>query len=129
MISRNDPSLGLFNGDIGLCLYDETIGQLRVWFEQSDGSLRAIMPGRLPEHETVYAMTIHKSQGSEFPHVMIVLPENMNPLLSRELLYTAITRAKERVDVAATKSVFMHTVNQQVQRNSGLQAKLSTVVS
>ncbi|PWQ98897.1 exodeoxyribonuclease V subunit alpha [Leucothrix arctica] len=129
MISRNDPSLGLFNGDIGLCLYDETIGQLRVWFEQSDGSLRAIMPGRLPEHETVYAMTIHKSQGSEFPHVMIVLPENINPLLSRELLYTAITRAKVRVDVATTKPVFMHTVNQQVQRNSGLQAKLSGVVS
>ncbi|RVU83786.1 exodeoxyribonuclease V subunit alpha [Leucothrix sargassi] len=124
MISRNDPSLGLFNGDIGLCLYDESIGQLRVWFEQSDGTLRAIMPGRLPEHETVYAMTIHKSQGSEFPHVMIVLPESVNPLLSRELLYTAITRAKVRVDVAATQSVFLHTVNQQVQRNSGLQAKL-----
>jgi exodeoxyribonuclease V alpha subunit len=114
----------LFNGDIGLCLYDETINQLRVWFEQSDGSLRAIMPGRLPDHETVYAMTIHKSQGSEFPHVMIVLPENINPLLSRELLYTAITRAKTRVDVAAIKSVFIHTVKQQVQRNSGLQAKL-----
>jgi len=129
MISRNDPSLGLFNGDIGLCLYDETISQLRVWFEQSDGSLRAIMPGRLPEHETVYAMTIHKSQGSEFPHVMIVLPENINPLLSRELLYTAITRAKVRVDIASIKSVFIHTVKQQVQRNSGLQAKLSAVNS
>lgn len=129
MISRNDPSLGLFNGDIGLCLYDEEIKQLRVWFEQSDGSIRAIMPGRLPEHETVYAMTIHKSQGSEFPHVMIVLPETINPLLSRELLYTAITRAKTRVDVATTQSVFTHTVKQQVQRNSGLQAKLLMVNS
>jgi exodeoxyribonuclease V alpha subunit len=129
MISRNDPSLGLFNGDIGLCLYDEEIKQLRVWFEQSDGRIRPIMPGRLPEHETVYAMTIHKSQGSEFPHVMIVLPETINPLLSRELLYTAITRAKEQVDVATTQSVFMHTVKQQVQRNSGLKAKLITVNS
>jgi len=129
MVSRNDPSLGVFNGDIGLCLYDETIGQLKVWFEQSDGSLRAIMPGRLPEHETVYAMTIHKSQGSEFPHVMIVLPENINPLLSRELLYTAITRAKTRVDVSAIKSVFVHTIKQQVQRNSGLQAKLLSASS
>ena len=129
MISRNDPSLGLFNGDIGLCLYDEIIGQLKVWFEQSDGSLRAIMPGRLPEHETVYAMTIHKSQGSEFPHVMIVLPENINPLLSRELLYTAITRAKTRVGVSAIKSVFVHTIKQQVQRNSGLQAKLLSASS
>ena len=129
MISRNDPSLGLFNGDIGLCLYDAERDQMRVWFEQSDGSIRPVMPGRLPEHETVYAMTIHKSQGSEFAHVMIVLPLKNNPLLSRELLYTAITRAKEKVDIAALPEVFKYTVNQQVQRQSGLRAKMKLVTS
>ena len=127
MIRRNDPSLGLFNGDVGLCLYDEEFKQLRVWFEQSDGALRSVMPGRLPEHETVYVMTIHKSQGSEFAHVMIVLPIKNSPLLSRELLYTAITRAKEKVDIAASSAVFMRTVNQQVQRQSGLQAKMRSM--
>lgn len=125
MITRNDPSLGLFNGDIGLCLYDQAVEQLQVWFEQSDGTHRAVMPGRLPEHETVYAMTIHKSQGSEFPHVMIVLPDQINPLLSGELLYTAITRAKAQVDIAATPPVFKYTVRQRVQRHSGLREKLS----
>jgi exodeoxyribonuclease V alpha subunit len=129
MISRNDPSLGLFNGDIGLCLYDSEREQMRVWFEQSDGTIRPVLPGRLPEHETVYAMTIHKSQGSEFAHVMIVLPEKNNPLLSRELLYTAITRAKEKVDIAALPAVFKYTVNQQVQRQSGLQEKMRLAIS
>lgn len=124
MIRRNDPALGLFNGDIGLCLYDAEVGQMRVWFEQSDGSLRPVMPGRLPDHETVYVMTIHKSQGSEFAHVMIVLPLQNSPLLSRELLYTAITRAKEKVDIAAPSAIFMRTVHQQVKRQSGLQAKM-----
>ena len=129
MINRNDPALGLFNGDIGLCLYDATLDQQRVWFEQSDGNYRAVMPGRLPEHETVYVMTIHKSQGSEFAHVMVVLPENKSPLLSRELLYTAITRAKQRVDIAADQAVFTHTVRQQVQRHSGLPIKMQSVKS
>ena len=129
MISRNDPSLGLFNGDIGLCLYDAEREQMRVWFEQSDGTIRPVLPGRLPEHETVYVMTIHKSQGSEFAHVMIVLPEKNNPLLSRELLYTAITRAKEKVDIAALPAVFKYTVNQQVQRQSGLQEKMRLAIS
>ncbi|PID45115.1 MAG: exodeoxyribonuclease V subunit alpha [Proteobacteria bacterium] len=124
MISRNDPALGLFNGDIGLCLYDAERDQMRVWFEQADGQMRAVMPGRLPAHETVYAMTIHKSQGSEFPHVMIVLPEHDNPLLSGELLYTAITRAKAQVDIAALPAVFMKTVQRRVQRQSGLQVKM-----
>lgn len=128
MISRNDPALGLFNGDIGLCLYDPEHRQMRVWFEQADGSLRPVLPGRLPEHETVYAMTIHKSQGSEFSHVMIVLPEKENPLLSRELLYTAITRAKQRVDIATSPGIFRNTVNQQVQRQSGLRAKMRTSI-
>ena len=124
MITRNDPSLGLFNGDIGICLKDNDRSQLRVWFKQSDGGFRAIIPARLPQHETVYAMTIHKSQGSEFDHVMIVLPDKPVPLLSKELLYTGITRARKNVDITANEAVFAFAVNQRVVRNSGIQSKL-----
>ena len=124
MITRNDPSLGLFNGDIGICLKDDNAQLLNVWFEGSDGHCRAIVPARLPQYETVYAMTIHKSQGSEFDHVMIVLPDKPVPLLSRELLYTAVTRAKSNVDIAASEAVFKYTVSQQVVRNSGIKSKI-----
>ena len=123
MITRNDPSLGLFNGDIGICLNDDT-SQLRVWFNDSKGHFRAVMPARLPQYETVYAMTIHKSQGSEFEHVMIVLPDKPLPILSSELLYTGVTRAKKHVDIASGELVFNYTVNQQVIRNSGIPAKI-----
>jgi exodeoxyribonuclease V alpha subunit len=124
MITRNDPSLGLFNGDIGICLYDSKESQLRVWFEESSGSFRAMIPARLPQHETVFAMTIHKSQGSEFERVMLVLPDKPMPILSRELLYTGVTRAKNQVDIATTESVFNFTVDQQVVRNSGINYKI-----
>jgi len=128
MITRNDPSLGLFNGDIGLCLYDSDADQLRVWFKETEGHFRAIIPGRLPQHETVFAMTIHKSQGSEFEHVAIVLPDKPVPLLSRELLYTGVTRAKKQVDIAASELVFKYTVNQQVVRHSGIISKIQAAM-
>ena len=128
MITRNDPSLGLFNGDVGICLYDKEATQLRVWFQQSQGDFRAVVPARLPQHETVFAMTIHKSQGSEFDRVMIVLPDKPMPILSRELLYTGVTRAKKQVDIAANESVFKDTVSQQVMRNSGIKYKIQALV-
>ena len=124
MITRNDPSLGLFNGDIGICLNGSEQSQLRVWFEDNNGRFRAIVPARLPQHETVFAMTIHKSQGSEFDRVMLVLPDKPMPILSRELLYTGVTRAKNQVDIATTESIFNFTVNQQVVRNSGISYKI-----
>ena len=129
MITRNDPSLGLFNGDIGICLRDETQSALKVWFKDSNGEFRAIVPARLPQHETVYAMTIHKSQGSEFDHVMLVLPDKPVPLLSKELLYTGVTRAKKHVDIAATETVFKHTINEKVVRNSGIGSKIKSDLS
>ena len=128
MITRNDPSLGLFNGDIGICLKDSEGSQLKVWFEASNGNFRAIIPARLPEHETVFAMTIHKSQGSEFERVMLVLPDKPMPILSRELLYTGVTRAKKQVDIAASEAVFNSTVNQQVIRNSGISYKIQAAI-
>jgi exodeoxyribonuclease V alpha subunit len=125
MITQNDSGLKLFNGDIGLCLPDPARnGRLLVHFLRPDGSVKTVLPARLPTCETVYAMTIHKSQGSEFDHVMLVLAEQVNPVLSKELLYTGITRARKSVKVVASEDVFMATLMQRVQRDSGLSEKL-----
>ncbi|MCH7372900.1 exodeoxyribonuclease V subunit alpha [Aeromonas sp. MR16] len=123
MVVRNDHGIGLYNGDMGLCLPDET-GRLKVWFEQPDGSLRALLPSRLPPHETVYAMTIHKSQGSEFAHTVLVLPDNPSPLLTRELVYTGITRAKARLDLYGDRALLAQAVRKKTERYSGLAERL-----
>lgn len=86
--------------------------------------MKKYLPNRLPKCETVFAMTIHKSQGSEFDEVLVVLPDAMNPVLSRELLYTAITRAKKRVKLVADAVVFRQTVAHTVDRVTGLVEKL-----
>ncbi len=78
----------------------------------------------MPPCETVYAMTIHKSQGSEFEQVLITLPDKINPILTRELLYTAVTRAKQQVHVLTSEAVFKQTISQQVSRYGGLAGKL-----
>ncbi|WP_432473981.1 exodeoxyribonuclease V subunit alpha [Amphritea sp. HPY] len=119
MISRNDYQLGLYNGDIGIAIADQS-GELRVWFEQPDGSARGILPSRLPEHETVYAMTVHKSQGSEFEQVIMLLPPEHNPLLTRELIYTGVTRAKQNFILYTTTSALQQAVAKRTERASGL---------
>jgi exodeoxyribonuclease V alpha subunit len=125
MITANNPALQLFNGDIGLCLPDQdSQGQLRVFFTRGDGGVKKLQPARLLACETVYAMTIHKSQGSEFAQVLIMLPERINPVLSKELLYTAISRAKTQVKIVADPAVFMAAIGRKVQRQSGLADKL-----
>ncbi|MDO8939039.1 MAG: exodeoxyribonuclease V subunit alpha [Methylicorpusculum sp.] len=95
MVTRNDYNLGLMNGDIGITLYDFN-GKLRVAFPDTgdEMAIRWISPMRLPDVETAFAMTVHKSQGSEFNHVALILPETLSPVLTRELVYTGITRAK-----------------------------------
>ena len=120
MISENDYRLGVYNGDIGLLWHNEQ-GHLMAVFENASGGYDWIMPSRLPKFETVYAMTIHKTQGSEFDHVAMVLPEQKdNKLLSRELLYTGITRAKSKLSIASAESIWQSGVSQQVVRYSGL---------
>ncbi|MEN1424363.1 ATP-binding domain-containing protein, partial [Pseudomonas aeruginosa] len=89
MIARNDSALGLFNGDIGIAL-DRGQGT-RVWFAMPDGNIKSVQPSRLPEHETTWAMTVHKSQGSEFDHAALILPSQRTPVVTRELVYTAVT--------------------------------------
>ena len=123
MVVRNDHGVGLYNGDMGLCLPDES-GRLKVWFEQPDGTLRALLPSRLSPHETVYAMTIHKSQGSEFAHTVLVLPDSPSPLLTRELVYTGITRAKVRLDLYGDRALLAQAVRKKTERYSGLAERL-----
>jgi len=123
MINRNDYELGLYNGDVGLIQPDET-GRLRAVFTAADGSLKSFLPSRLPEHETVFAMTIHKSQGSEFDDALIILPERESPLLTRELVYTAVTRARRSVEILGKESVFTAAVSSRIARTSGLREAL-----
>ncbi len=123
MVVENNARMQLFNGDIGLCLPDES-GRLMVFFIRADGKVKKVLHGRLPRCQTCYAMTIHKSQGSEFNEVLIVLPEQVNAVLSRELLYTGITRAKDAVYLHAEEAVFKQTVKRRVERLGGLAWKL-----
>jgi exodeoxyribonuclease V alpha subunit len=121
MITQNNPALHLYNGDIGICMSDkDQSGKFMVFFQRADGSVKKYLPARLPHCETVFAMTIHKSQGSEFEEVLIVLPEAVNPVLTKELLYTAITRAKKTVKLVADEVVFEGAVSQKVKRVTGL---------
>ncbi|CAG9246503.1 AAA family ATPase [Paraburkholderia caribensis] len=123
MVTRNDYALGLFNGDIGIALPGAD-GALRVFFRGADGSLRAVSPAALPPHDTAFALTVHKSQGSEFEHAVLMLPSTFSRVLSRELVYTAVTRARERVEVVGSRAVLMRAIATPTQRDSGLAARI-----
>ncbi len=125
LITKNDYNLELFNGDIGIILPDPASGHdYRAFFLSPNGVLRKLMPVRLPEHETVYAMTVHKSQGSEFDRVLLLLPDRSAPVLTRELLYTGITRARRSAEVWGTEGVFLEGVSRRTLRASGLRDAL-----
>ncbi len=125
MITVNDYHLKLFNGDVGIVLPDpEGEGSLRVWFPDSEGGVRSVSPVRLPAHETVYAMTVHKSQGSEFDMVLMLLPGHDSEALTRELIYTGMTRGKSAVEVWGSEEVFGAAVSRRIQRKSGLRDAL-----
>jgi exodeoxyribonuclease V alpha subunit len=126
LVLSNDHVLRLFNGDIGIALPDAS-GELLVHFPDSaaEGGFRAIAPVRLPRHETAFAMTVHKSQGSEFDGVLVLLPEQRSRVLTRELLYTAVTRARRRVTLLAEAAVLETAIAASTQRHSGLLARLA----
>ena len=123
IITRNDYGMGLFNGDLGICFPDPEENRLAVYFETSDG-YRKIVPSRLPSHESVYALTIHKSQGSEFDGVALILPDRESEVLTRELIYTGITRARSSLTIVGNKEVFIKSVSKSVKRSSGLKEGL-----
>lgn len=127
LIVRNDYARELYNGDIGIAL--QTEGGLRVWFEvgNRDGSigLRSFSPSALPEHETAWAITIHRSQGSEYDDVAVVLPPDPeHRILSRELLYTAVSRATRAAEIWATPQALRAAVSRPIRRVGGLLERL-----
>lgn len=119
IVLRNDYLLQLFNGDIGITLPDED-NNLMVYFPDGDNGFRSIAPIRLPEHETAFAMTVHKSQGSEFNNVLLLLPAQHNRVTTRELLYTGITRAREHVAIVGSEDTIRRAIHSPTQRRSGL---------
>ena len=127
LVTRNDYGLNLMNGDIGIVLRIpdgvSEVAPLRVAFPRNDGrgGVRFVLPSRLSEVETVYAMTVHKSQGSEFAHTALVLPDALNPVLTKELIYTGITRAKDWFSLVEPRAgVLEEAVERKVKRISGL---------
>ncbi|MGO2319737.1 MAG: exodeoxyribonuclease V subunit alpha [Vibrio toranzoniae] len=132
MVTRNDHGLGLYNGDIGICMlesdsrHSDTAPRLKVYFELPDGSVKAVLPSRVPDHETAYAMTIHKSQGSEFDLTLMILPPDFSPILTRELIYTGITRAKKRLMMFSDTNVLKRGIKVKTERVSGLGSRLTS---
>lgn len=124
LVTRNDYNLGLFNGDVGICINTEGMKEPLVIFRDSAGKQREYLASRLPEHQTCFAMTVHKAQGSEFNHVTLVLPAELprqsGNLLTRELIYTAVTRARDRVDLFSEPAVLEMALSQRTRRHSGL---------
>jgi exodeoxyribonuclease V alpha subunit len=123
LVTQNDYGLDLFNGDVGVC-HPDGDGRMRAWFP-SAGGVRAIAPAKLPDHVTAWAMTVHKSQGSEFDRVVFVMPERDSPLLTRELLYTAVTRARTHVTVYASAVTLRAAIARRAERTSGLRDLLT----
>ena len=121
LVTSNDHALGLFNGDVGVILGETPGAALRAWFTRSDGRAHAFLPAQLPPHESAWAMTVHKAQGSEFDEVELVLPTEPHPLLTREWLYTAASRARSRLRVHATKRVIESALRSGARRINGLE--------
>jgi exodeoxyribonuclease V alpha subunit len=122
MVTANNYVLRLFNGDVGV--FTQQNDSWQACFPAEEGGVRFVARERLPDSETVYAMTVHKSQGSEFDHVILVLPEQDNPVLSRELLYTAVTRARQSVRLVGSEAVLRMAVARLATRMSGLKEAL-----
>jgi exodeoxyribonuclease V alpha subunit len=128
LITKNDYNLNLFNGDIGITLPDPdvSVDELHVYFSSTAGEFRRFPIHALSDHETVYAMTVHKSQGSEFDHVALILPDKDYPLLTRELIYTGLTRARQTVSVWGTEAALRTSILRKIERTSGLREALWT---
>ena len=122
MVTGNHYTLHLFNGDLGVVLKDDE-GELRVFFE-TQGGVRSIAPARMPDHDTAFALTVHKSQGSEFERVVLLLPEVSSRLVTRELIYTAITRARREFEVWGRVEILAEGVSTMTLRDTGLVEQL-----
>lgn len=129
MFTRNNYQLGLFNGDVGIALYNAEHDRLEVYVERPAGEsgekkYEALSPAQITECEPAWAITVHKSQGSEFDHILLVLPRRSSPVLTRELFYTALTRARNSFGLLADNSIIQQAVTRRVERSSGLPGRL-----
>lgn len=125
-MSANSERHGLFNGDLGVAWRDAQ-GEIAVWFDTANG-LRAWRPAQLPAHASAWATTVHKAQGSEFARIALILPDVDVRVLSRELLYTALTRARERALLWASPDLLRRSIDRRTWRDSGLAARLQARV-
>jgi exodeoxyribonuclease V alpha subunit len=128
LVTENDYAVRLYNGDVGVILRDperpDRPERRVAAFRATDDTVRLLSPARLPACETTFAMTIHKSQGSQFGHAVVVLPRASSPILTRELVYTAITRARAATTILATEEALAEALRRPVQRATGLQQRL-----
>lgn len=125
MITRNSPRIRLYNGDVGLILADpDKYGERSAVFRDGPGQFRQFSVQRLPEYETVFAVTVHKSQGSEYDKLLLILSDTDSPVLTRELVYTGITRARKQVLIWSSEDVFISSISRCIQRTSGLRDNL-----
>ncbi|UDG82618.1 AAA family ATPase [Candidatus Vallotia cooleyia] len=127
IVTRNNYELGLFNGDIGIAI-PALDGVLRVVFKRGDGQLQSVFPAMLPPHDTAFALTVHKSQGSEFERAVLVLPATFSRALSRELIYTAVTRARSQITIIGTRAVLEQAIRTPTDRDTGLSLRLRYAV-
>ena len=125
-MSANSERHGLYNGDLGVAWRDAR-GETAVWFDTANG-LRAWRPAQLPTHASAWATTVHKAQGSEFERIAFLLPDDDLPLLTRELAYTAITRARQGLEVIGDVALLEHAIARPTVRHSGLAARLSRLL-
>jgi exodeoxyribonuclease V alpha subunit len=119
MVTENDYTVRLFNGDVGI-LFLNAENRLMACFAREDGSFREISAGRMPQAEPAFAMTVHKSQGSEFEEVLVILPPHDSPILTRELIYTAVSRARKKVILWSSEEILRAAITRKVTRASGL---------
>jgi exodeoxyribonuclease V alpha subunit len=124
MVTRNNPATDLFNGDVGIVVPENNDQPRAVAFPQAKGAPRRVPISQLEDVDTVHALTIHKSQGSEYDHVVVVLPERASKILTKELLYTAVTRAVERVTVVGSQGVIAAAIKRPIRRATGLAERL-----
>ncbi|MFM8586195.1 MAG: exodeoxyribonuclease V subunit alpha [Gammaproteobacteria bacterium] len=124
VLTRNDHALQLFNGDSGLIMNSSQEGESWAWFQGPDATARRFPAVRLPPNETAYAMTVHRSQGSEFDRVLVILPGGKNHVITRELLYTAISRARREVEIWSDPQTLREACSRKVTRHSGLVDRL-----
>jgi exodeoxyribonuclease V alpha subunit len=127
MVTGNNYELGLFNGDVGI-MRPDAAGVLKVWFEDGQGGVRDLMPAYIPYLATVFAMTIHKSQGSEYDQVLILFPKAADErILTREILYTAVTRARQKAIIQVSPEQLLTMAATGVHRASGIKERINEI--